>query len=395
VKLRILSAIVIGVLLSSVALAQVPSRFDLSGNASFNGVTLPASPSSIQVRGLGWQTSGVTRISRWFALTSQFGGGYASADSIQLIGFIGPGTMVHYSMLAGPRITFPTRSRFSPFVEGLAGADRASTKLVSNGTSVTGREIQTAYAFGGGAQIIVSRHFGLNFEAQYFGTQHTLAFTGWAPSHIQIAAGIVIRMPSHGPQIAEQRPVSIPIPNDSAQPAPEPTVAQGKESEAKASAVAVVQPVIPNSVTQTPVQPQVTAASNVQIVTAQPAMTSSFVATTPAPAPVAVQPAPVAVQPVALAQVSVSIPQVQPSTIRQELSAPTPPVQQVQQTVGSPLAVSHPPAPSFAKPAQPVVTSARAMTPPTVQSRPQAQPMSLGEYARQLREKKQQEQQRQ
>jgi hypothetical protein len=258
---------------------------------------------------------------------------------------------------------------------------------------VTGREIQTAYAFGGGAQIIVSRHFGLNFEAQYFGTQHTLAFTGWEPSHIQIAAGIVIRIPGHGPQIAEQRPVSIPIPNDSAQPAPEPTVAQGTEGEAKASAVAVVQPVTPNSVTPAPVQPEAMAASNVQSVTSQPAMTSSFGTTTPAPIPVAVRPAPVAVQPVAVAQVSVSIPQVQPSTIRQELSAPTPPVQQVQQTVGSPLAMSHPPSQSFAKPAQPVVTSARVMTQPTVtQTQPQAPPMSLGEYARRLREKKQQEQ---
>ena len=196
VKRRRWLAIVSGVLCSSFAFAQTTSHFDLSGNMSFNGATLTPAPSagSAQVNAFGWQTSGVTHLNRWMGLTSQFSSGYATSDAIQLIGYTGPGSMRHYSMLVGPRIIFPTRSRFSPFVEGLVGADRASTSLVSNGIPVTGRELQTAYAFGGGAQVGVSRHFGLNFEAQYFGTQHTAAFTGWEPAHFQISAGIVIRM---------------------------------------------------------------------------------------------------------------------------------------------------------------------------------------------------------
>ena len=396
-KYRVVSAIVCSILLSLSALAQVPSRFDFSGNLSFNGATLPNSPSSTQVRAFGWQTSGVTRFSRWFAVTSQFGSGYASADSIQLLGYTGSGTMIHYSMLVGPRITIPTRSRFSPFIEGLAGADRASTSIVSMGTPVTGRELQTAYAFGGGAQINVSRHFGLNFEGQYFGTQHTTAFTGWEPSHFQIAAGIVIRMLGRGPQIAEQRPVPMPTPTDGVQSAPAQTVAQSTENEVTTvTTVASIQPVVANPVTPTPVQPQAMAASNAQITTAQPAVTTSFVAT---PTPTAV-----AVQPVAEAKLVAPAPQVvapaaQTSKPTRQLSEATPPlVRRAPQTVASVPAVpgvntSQRPVQSFAQPVQPVVTSARA-TPPQIAAQPQSQtqPISLGEYARRLREKKQQEQ---
>jgi hypothetical protein len=379
VKRRIWLAIASGVLCSSFAVAQTDSHFDLSGNLSFNGATFApaAGGSSVQVNTFGWQTSGVTRLNRWLGITSQFGAGYASSNAITLIGYTGPGTVRHYSMLAGPRIIL-SRGRFSPFIEGLAGADRASTNLVSNGTPVTGRELQTAYAFGGGAQIAISRHFGLNFEGQYFGTQHTLAFTGWEPAHFQISAGIVIRMFGRDRQIAEQRPLPPPSEPAIVQPTPQPAIASA-EVPASSPSFAIVQPATPVIVTPTAVSQPVAAFAETSHVQKQPAMVAvqpiiqPTIASVEIPAPsvpkqqpiVSVQtPAPV-----------VSTPRVQP-VVSAKVVAPTVPVAQTQPAPQQLVAVPRPPVMAQTQPVQ----------------RPQSAPMSLGEYARRLREKKQQEQ---
>ena len=351
-KLRIWLAIASGVLCSSFAVAQTDSHFDLSGNMSFNGATFApaAGGSSVQVNTFGWQTSGVTRLNRWLGITSQFGGGYASSNAITLIGYTGPGTVHHYSMLAGPRIIL-SRSRFSPFIEGLAGADRTSTNLVSNGTPVTGRELQTAYAFGGGAQIAMSRHFGLNFEGQYFGTQHTLAFTGWEPAHFQVSAGIVIRMFGRDRQIAEERP----FPPRTMPAAVEPTIQPAMASievSAPAPSLAIVQPATPVIVTPTAVPQPVAAFAETSAIQKQ----QPIVSVKPA-API------------------VTAPKIQP-VMNAKVIAPPVPVAQSQPAPQQLAAVPRPPVIAQAQPVQ----------------RPQAAPMSLGEYARRLREKKQQEQ---
>lgn len=378
-KRRIWLAIASGVLCSSFAVAQTDSHFDLSGNMSFNGVTFAptAGGSSVQVNTFGWQTSGVTRLNRWLGITSQLGAGYASSNAITLIGYTGPGTVRHYSMLAGPRIIL-SRSRFSPFIEGLAGADRASTNLVSNGTPVTGRELQTAYAFGGGAQVAISRHFGLNFEGQYFGTQHTLAFTGWEPAHFQISAGIVIRMFGRDRQIAEQRPLPSPSEPAIIEPAPQPTIAS-VEVPSPSPSFAIVQPATPVIVTPIAVPQPVAAVAEIShtrrqqpIVAVQPIIQPTM-ARVEVPAPslqkqqpiVSVQtPAPV-----------VSAPKVEP-VVNAKVVAPAVPVAQTQPAPQQLAAVPRPPVTAQTQPVQ----------------RPQSAPMSLGEYARRLREKKQQEQ---
>jgi hypothetical protein len=253
-------------------------------------------------------------------------------------------------MLAGPRIIL-SRSRFSPFIEGLAGADRASTNLVSNGTPVTGRELQTAYAFGGGAQIAMSRHFGLNFEGQYFGTQHTLAFTGWEPAHFQVSAGIVIRMFGRDRQIAEERP----FPPRTMPAAVEPTIQPAMASievSAPAPSLAIVQPATPVIVTPTAVPQPVAAFAETSAIQKQ----QPIVSVKPA-API------------------VTAPKIQP-VMNAKVIAPPVPVAQSQPAPQQLAAVPRPPVIAQAQPVQ----------------RPQAAPMSLGEYARRLREKKQQEQ---
>jgi opacity protein-like surface antigen len=367
VKRRAWIAIVSGLLLNSFALAQTASHFDLSGNVTFSGVKLANAPSaSTQIDSFGWQTSGVTHLNRWFSLTSQFGSSYASLNSLQLIGYTGAGTIAHYSMLVGPRVSIPMRGRVSPFVEGLVGGDRASTKLSSNGISVTGRELELAYSVGGGAQVNLNRRFGVNVEAQYLNTEHSLAFTGWQPANFQISAGIVIRMFSHTPQIAEQRPM----------PSPTTTVSE--------------QPSIAASTTSAPTE---TASAPMPVASFQPPSTpivepaveskAAVLATrTPQPPPVTpmVAPVPVVVSvpaPVVTAKVAVPA----PAAVSQP--APKPVVAAASVPVPAAAPVTAAPAPA---PAPRVVAQAQPQ---------QQQPLSLGEYARRLREQKQRERQQQ
>ena len=396
-KCRLACAVLSGVLFGSFAAAQTPSHFDLSGNLSFNGVTLPSAPSSVHA--IGWQTSGVTRVNRWVALASQFSGSSASVNSVQLVGFTGPGTLRHYSVMTGPRFIVPTRSRFSPFVEGLVGGDWASTNLTSNGTSVTGREIQLAYALGGGAEVIVSRHFALNFEGQYLNTEHTLAYTGWEPAHFQIAAGVVIRLFGRSPQIAEQSHRPTPASSGSSEPSTPTAVAENTASEAPTTNVATnIQPVVSTPIVET-VQPAV-AASNVQPPSVSDTTTSAPAAA-PAAAPVAV---PVAVAPTMTAKLAAPVveaktttpqvksPQVQTPAPQSSSSAPyaaKPAVQTV--AAASPVSPSQPPVQPSVRASQPPATVAPVASTQTI-DQAEAPPISLGEYARRLREKKEQSQ---
>ena len=385
-RCRLLSAILCSTLISSVGFAQELSHFDISGNLSFDGATLPTAPgASTQMRAIGWQTSGVTRLNRWFALTSQFGGSSASADAIQLIGYTGPGTVRHYSMLAGPRITLATHSRFNPFVEGLVGADRASTDLVSNGVAVTGRQVQVAYAIGGGAQIELSRHFGLNFQTQYFASQDSLAFTGWQPAHLQFSTGIVIRMFGRTPQIAQER--STPAPTTTASAKSEPAEAENREVEAPVNAVMTVRPASADLMVRAPVEVETVAISPAPIPTIpQPAMTMQEIRSPAVPA--VIEPVATAKAVITPSPVVTPIPQtVTVAPVSQVLTPAPRPAEIAVQTTTSPATqqVSSP-AP------RPSAVSAPVAAPQTVaEAQTEAPPVSLGEYARRLREKKQQQ----
>ena len=368
-------AVVSSLVLGSLASAQTDSHFDLSGNVSYSGTKLVNAPST-QIDTFGWQTTGVTHLNRWLGLSSQVGSGYASSNSMQLIGFTGPGKTTHYWAMAGPRILIPLRGRVSPFVEGLVGVDRASTDLNSNGTSVTGRELQMAYGGGGGAQIYLTRRFGVNFEAQYLNSQHTFAFTGWQPAHLQFSGGVVIRMFGRNPQIAEQRRSPSPVETASAPetPAPQSSSAEPLEISTPApSTVASVQPTPSVSVSQPQAQPQVVVAPAETLVVRQPVaappvlveqpvVSAKVAAPVPAPAPLVTHP-----QPTVQSQAAV---QSQPVVRTQPV---------VQQTVAQNSFASSAPAPA-----------PRA----AVRTQPQA-PFSLGEYARRLREQKQREKQQQ
>lgn len=368
---RVWLAFLAAAFFSTAAPAQTASHFDVAGSVSYgtSQVPNPTGTSTAQINGYGVQASGISHFNRWLSLTSEFSNSSASANSISLIGYTGPGTVKHYSVLAGPRIYLPLGSRFSPFVEGLAGYDRANTSLISSGTLVTGNETQIAYAFGGGAQIGISRRVGLNFEGAYFGSEHTLAFTGWEPSHFQISAGIVIRLFGlrSQPQIAKERPL------------PPPTAPASTSTES-ASVTTTPEPAQPDAVEAASVQPAPVVQTPL-VRTEAPMITAEVAAQPieqvkpiPTPQPViAVAPATPAPlpkpEPVVTATVISTAPPTRPPAIQQPTPQPVP------------------------TPTQPVAAAQPRPAPPVAQSQPEnSQPISLGEYARRLREKKQQHQ---
>jgi len=405
VKYRVCLIMLSAALLSSLGFAQVSSRFDLTGNASFGNLQFVGAPSGSQVRALGWQTSGISHFNHWLGMSSQFSGGYASADAIQLIGYTGPGKVYHYASLVGPRIIFASRSRLNSYIEGLGGIDFARTKFTSNGAIVTGQELQSAYSVGGGAQINVSRRVGLNVEAHYFDTQHSVATLGWTPAHLQIAAGLVFRFSNLRDRIiVDKQPAPVPSPTIDTQTASgesgvvtstsstEPAVVT---APAPAPVAMVITP--PTSVEVPRPQPAVQEAKESQIVRQQPVV-AAVVVSQPAPAlATVVAPAPVVTRPptpVATPAPTPKVAQFQPSVVsptavlNQTRAAQVP--AQAQAPQPQPAPISRPAVSSNSAPA----VSSYATTPaPYAQAQPQQQqaaaPLSLGEYARRLREKKQ------
>ena len=438
-KHRVWSTILSAALLSSMSVAQIVSRFDLTANGSLGNAQLVGAPSGTQQRAFGWQTSGISHFNSWLGLASQFSAGYASANSIQLIGYTGNGNIQRYSSLMGPRITFASRSRINPFVEGLGGIDYASTKFSSNGTIVTGRELESAYAIGGGAQINLTRRIGVNVETHYFQTNHNVALLGWLPSHLQISAGLVFRLSNLRDRriLVDQQPLPVPSPSETqtaskeAESAstpvpsapvttmivtaptstdsfarPQPPVPATTENHVaeekaivspapKAATPAVIAPVTsmaitaaPNSETNSRPQPVVQATTESHV-----AQQQAVIAPAPKPAPTVVaksQPSPV-ITPKA------ATPALKPTT--------TPTQSQVQtQASASAPAVASVASVAPSRPVQNQVQAAQAQPAPSprpfVSSAPAnsytaapSQPLSLGEYARKLREQKQQHKQ--
>jgi len=386
VKYRVHLAMIVAAVLSCAAFAQERSRFDLTGNVSFGNaqfVSAPNTTGATNLRALGWQSSGTSHFNSWLGMTSQFTGGYAAADSIQLAGYTGAGKVQHYASLVGPRITFASRSRFRPFVEGLGGLDYATTKFMSNGTQVYGRELQSAYAIGGGAQIGVTRRVGLNIQAQYFETQHSVGFLGWTPSHLQLSAGLVLRLSNLRDRIIVDQ-----------QPTPRPSPPSNTQTASTEPTDLTIQPVAPGPVTTMVVtgSPDTSAQRTVIRRTIENRFVTEQ-AVAPAPSQFSIAPVPpleAKVQPI-------------PATVETKVQpAVAPPAVRVQPAVVA--AVVAPIAPSRPVPTQPVQAQSRpAMAAvPAVTSAPvtafaqaepaQAAPMSLGEYARRLREKKQRQQ---
>jgi opacity protein-like surface antigen len=106
----------------------------------------------------GWNGSLAFNPNRWVGVVADFSGHYSS-DSLS-----------NYSFLVGPRFTYRTQSRITPFAHALAGVAREGEGTVSlNGPG--GRTYRTgiAYALGGGVDAALTERIAVRvIQLDYF-----------------------------------------------------------------------------------------------------------------------------------------------------------------------------------------------------------------------------------
>jgi hypothetical protein len=214
---------------SSCVLAQnATPRFQAFGGYSFfhadngglSGVTLDEdlkelnSPFSTNSNFTGWNAEGQYNFSRMFGVAVDGGARYgqpiAQARFSHLSGIPdGNG----YTLMAGPVVSFPGKSRFTPFIHILFGYDQINLKastitgLVTPVTSTATTFKDVALSPGGGVDFHVFKLFSVRLaQVDYLATTHNLDhFYGQAfptgvfqnlGSHernIRISTGIVVR----------------------------------------------------------------------------------------------------------------------------------------------------------------------------------------------------------
>ena len=124
----------------------------------------------------GWNAEGQYNLDRWLGIAADFGGRYGSpftALSVRKIAGLPDGTA--YSFMAGPVISYRTKSRLTPFVHLLFGVERASlrasTITAPSGTLPSAATDYTdfTYAAGAGIDYRLSQHFALRLgQLDYF-----------------------------------------------------------------------------------------------------------------------------------------------------------------------------------------------------------------------------------
>jgi opacity protein-like surface antigen len=160
----------------------------------------------------GWSAEAQYNANRWVGIVADFGGRNGSPITAPG-GVSGLPNGKAYSFLAGPVISYRTKSRLTPFVHVLAGWERSSL----NASTITGvsppvssaAETYTdfAIALGGGLDYSIFRHFALRVgQLDYYHTSQNLSkfygtafggtsFEGLATRqvYLRISAGAVLR----------------------------------------------------------------------------------------------------------------------------------------------------------------------------------------------------------
>ena len=142
-----------------VDLHQYPNTFGIGSN--FNG----------------WSAEAQYNFDRWIGIVADIGGEYGTPFTAKAQGVSGLPTMTEYAFLAGPVVSYRTKSRFTPYVHALFGWDRASlaastiTGTSSPVTSSASTYTSFATVFGGGVDYKLSRRFALRLaQVDYFRT---------------------------------------------------------------------------------------------------------------------------------------------------------------------------------------------------------------------------------
>jgi opacity protein-like surface antigen len=118
-------------------------------------------------------------LNHWFGVVGDFGAckvtGLASGDSAHLVNY-----------LFGPKLTYRSRGRLSPFAQVLFGGER----IGGSSGGVSASDSSFAMAFGGGADYEMTNHVSIRlFQGEYLYTK----FGGTHQNNARISAGIVYR----------------------------------------------------------------------------------------------------------------------------------------------------------------------------------------------------------
>ncbi len=160
----------------------------------------------------GWNAEAQYNADRWVGIVADFSG--RSGSSITAPGGVsGMPNGTAYSILAGPVISYRTKSKMTPFLHVLAGWDRTSlsastiTGVMFPLSSAATTYNDFAIALGGGVDYSIVRHFALRLvQVDYYHTSvnpnklYGSAFGGTSfeglPTHqvnLRLSAGAVLR----------------------------------------------------------------------------------------------------------------------------------------------------------------------------------------------------------
>ena len=149
----------------------------------------------------GWNASVAANLNRWFSAVADFSGHYGSQSIVIPLsiapcppncGAIDIDTKAH-SFLFGPRVSYRT-DRFTPFAHALFGASHVSETITNPlslipALSVSFSETGFAVAYGGGADVRLTRRTAWRGQADYLRT----SLFGASQNNVRVSTGIVFR----------------------------------------------------------------------------------------------------------------------------------------------------------------------------------------------------------
>jgi opacity protein-like surface antigen len=223
------ATIILTVLISSFAVAQEATpRVQVFGgyslmhldNAGLTPLTVdadlnePNEPFSLKNYFHGWNAEGQYNLNRWVGIAAGFSGRsgtpFTAATGSSASGLP---EFTGYSFLAGPVLSYRTKSRLTPFIHGLFGWERANLSAstihgVSNPLSSLGTtDTDFVMSPGGGVDLRLTRHIALRLgELDYFhtslnvnkfynGAYATTLFQGFTThqANLRFSTGVVAR----------------------------------------------------------------------------------------------------------------------------------------------------------------------------------------------------------
>jgi opacity protein-like surface antigen len=168
--------LILGVLIlaATPAMAQDYPKAEVSGDYQY----IRLNPGGTNCQGAAGSVAG--NLNDWFGVVGEFGGCKITGQP--------SGTSAHaLNYLFGPRVTYRSYGRLTPFAHLLLGGERITASVSGAGSASTN---SFAMALGGGADYKVTEHVALRLiQVEYLYTH----FGGTRQNNARIEAGLVYR----------------------------------------------------------------------------------------------------------------------------------------------------------------------------------------------------------